>query len=395
MNRLKHMHRVMAGFVERGDVPGLITFVEHRGEAHGDVIGTMAVESGQPMRRDTLFRITSMTKPVTAVAGLILIEECKLRLDDPIDEFLPELANRRVLKSIDAPLGETVPANRPITVRDVMTFRMGLGMIFGPPGSYPIQRAISEFNLVSFGPPARDVNYGSDEFMRRLGALPLMFQPGEVWLYNTSAYVLGVLIERTSGQSLEGFFRERIFEPLDMKDTSFTVQRSKLDRLPAAYSVDDATGKLVLDEDVENEKWAEVPKFLDGAAGLVSTIDDYVAFARMLLKKGRVGKTRILSRPSVELMTSDQLTGEQKARSTQMPVQWETAGWGFGVLVTTKRDDISATPGRYGWAGGYGTSWANDPKEELIGILMTQRSEFPPVSRVHRDFWTSVYQTID
>jgi CubicO group peptidase (beta-lactamase class C family) len=392
--RFERMHRVMAGFVERGDVPGLVTLVERRGELHVDAIGTKAVAGNDPMTRDSIFRITSMTKPITAVAGMILIEECRLRLDDPVDDLLPELADRRVLRSVDAPLGETIPANRPITVRDVMTFRMGIGMIFGPPDLYPIQKAITEFNLAGFGPPRRDVAYGPDEFMRRLGALPLMYQPGEVWLYNTGAYVLGVLVERASGQSLESFFCERIFEPLGMKDTGFYVRRSKIGRLPAAYSLDDS-GALVLDEDVADKRWEERPAFADGGAGLVSTIDDYAAFARMLLNKGRAGKERILSRPSVELMTMDHLDAEEKIRSTQMPGQWDAAGWGFGVMVTNRRHVVGSTPASYGWSGGYGTGWANDPAEEMLAILMTQREEFPPFSRVHRDFWTSVYQTID
>ncbi len=387
--RLGLMHDVMARHVEQGNAPGIVTLLCRRGEVHAGELGTKATGGGEPMRRDTLFRITSMTKPVTAVAAMILVEECRLRLDEPVDRLLPELADRKVLKRLDGPLDDTEPAHRPITVRDLLTFRLGFGLIFQPSGDFPIQQAMNGLQL-GLGPPKPATPHAPNEWMRRLGTLPLMHQPGGRWMYNTGSHVLGVLIARASGQPLETFFRERIFEPLGMKDTGFTVPAAKLDRLAPSYWVDGS-----LHDGVTDSQWSRPPPFPDGAAGLVSTVDDFLAFGRMLLNKGRHGRERILSRPSVEAMTADQLTPAQKAASAIFPGEWDSRGWGFGVSVVTRRDDVSASPGRFGWDGGYGTSWASDPREELVAILMTQRAANPAFSPVHQDFWTLAYQAID
>jgi CubicO group peptidase (beta-lactamase class C family) len=393
--RLARMHATMAGYVERGDLPGMVTLLARRGEVHVDVIGTKAVGDPDPMRRDTIFRITSMTKPITAVAALILVEECKLRLDEPVDRLLPELANRKVLKRIDGPLDDTVPAERAITLRDLLTFRLGFGMITGPSDATPIQRAMKELELSGIGPPKPASPLVPDEWMRRFGTLPLMHQPGAKWMYNTSAYVLGVLIARAAGQPLESFFRERIFAPLGMKDTSFSVPADKLDRLATSYWPDAAAGTLAVHDDVANSQWRRPPAFPDGGAGLVSTVDDYLAFGQMMLDGGTLRKERILSRPSVEAMTTDHLTPAQKAISGFLPGFFDALGWGFGVSIVTRRDGVSAIPGRYGWDGGYGTTWSSDPAEQMVSIMMTQRAGFPLFSSVHLDFWTSAYQAID
>lgn len=389
--RLGRMHGVMAGFVERGAVPGLVTLVSRRGEVHIDAIGAGAF-GGPLMRSDTIFRITSMTKPVTAVAAMILVEECKLRLDDPVDDFLPELANRRVLTRLDAPLDDTVPAHRPVSLRDLLTFRLGFGLILAPPDTYPIQRAERELELMT-GPPLPRTPHGPDEWLRRLGTLPLLHQPGELWLYNTGSDVLGVLIARVAGQPLEVFFRERIFEPLGMHDTSFTVPADKLDRVASCYVFNPTTGALELHDGVADSAWSRPPAFPRGADGLVSTIDDYHAFGQMLLNKGRHGNQRILARPAVEAMITDQLTPEQRAGAG--PILGENRGWGFGLAVVLKRHGVASSPGRFGWDGGYGTSWASDPSEGLVGILMTQRPVFPNPPGIDLDFWTSTYQAIE
>ena len=389
-DRLRRMHDVMAGHVERGQVPGLVSVLSRHDEVHVDVIGMKAVGGTDPMRRDTIFRITSMTKPVTAAAAMVLVEECKLRLDEPVDRLLPELAGRTVLTRIDAPIDETVPAHRPITLRDLLTFRLGLGMLFGPPDVYPIQKAIADLEIPGFGPPQQATPHGPDEWMRRLATLPLMYQPGERWLYNTGSSVLGVLIARAAGQPFETFLRERIFDPLGMKDTGFSVPPAQLDRLAPAYWMD-----LEPHDGVHDSQWSRPPAFPDGAAGLVSTVDDYLAFGRMLLNGGRHGRERILSRLSVETMTTDHLTPEQKAVSAFFPGQWDSRGFGFGVSMITRRDSVWAVPGRFGWDGGYGTAWASDPREDMVGILMTQRAAFPLFSPVYLDFWTSAYQAID
>jgi CubicO group peptidase (beta-lactamase class C family) len=391
-SRLGRMYDVMAGYVERGEVTGLVTLVCRRDEVHVDAIGTMSL-GGDPMRRDAIFRISSMTKPVTAVAAMILVEECRLRLDDPVDHWLPELADRMVLKWIDGPLDDTVPANRPIAVRDLLTFRMGFGQMMAPPDAYPILRAANE-QRVGMGPPNPSATPAPDEWIRRLGALPLMYQPGEKWLYHTGSDVLGILIARVSGKPLETFLRERIFEPLDMKDTGFSVPADKLDRFVTSYLPDAGTGKLELYDDAVDGQWSGVPAFPSGGGGLVSTIDDYLSFGRMMLNFGTHGTERILSRPAVELMTADQLTPDQRADATGF--LGENRGWGFGVAVVTRRDDIASVPGRYGWDGGLGTSWTSDPREHMVTILMTQSAwTSPSPPGVLLDCWTLAYQAID
>ena len=217
--RLKRVHEIMARHVENGSMPGLVTLVSRHGEVYVDAIGNMAI-GGAPMQRDTIFRIASMTKPVAAAAVMILVEECRLRLDDPVDEFLPELANRRVLRSIESEIDDTVPAKRAITLRDVLTFRLGYGAIMVFPDRYPIQKAITEAGIAP-GPVLP--SFPPDELMRRYGKLPLIHQPGERWLYNAGSEILGVLIARAAGTTLGEFLHERIFEPLGMKDTAFHV----------------------------------------------------------------------------------------------------------------------------------------------------------------------------
>jgi CubicO group peptidase (beta-lactamase class C family) len=388
--RLKRMREVMARHVDDGSMPGLVALVSRHGEVDVEAIGKAAF-GGAPMEGDTIFRIASMTKPVGAVATMILVEECKLRLDDPVDEFLPELANRRVLRTIESEIDDTVPAKRAITLRDILTFRLGYGMIPIFPDRYPIQKAVTAIGLAP-GPVFPQIP--ADELMRRYGTLPLVYQPGERWLYNAGSEMLGVLIARVSGKSLGEFFAERIFEPLGMKDTAFYAPAEKHDRLATTYARDRATGELKVFDDPVTGKFSSPPVFENASAGLVSTAEDFNAFAQMLLNGGRLGNERILSRPSVELMTSDQLTAEQKLGSELF--FGDNRGWGLGVSVFTRRDHLYHVPGRYGWEGGYGTSWYSDPREGLTGILLTQRlMESPQLPRVMADFWTSAYQAID
>lgn len=389
--RLGRMHEVMSGYVERDVVPGLLAFVERRGEVHAEAIGTAALGDSAPIKRETIFRIASMTKPITAAAAMILVEECRLRLDDPVDPLLPELADRKVLRAgLDSSLDDTVPADRSITLRDLLTLRLGIGAVMAPPQTYPIQKAM-EGSEVAPGPEL--FRHAPEEFLRRLGNLPLVHQPGEGWMYDTSSDVLGVLISRATGGDLETFFGERIFEPLGMKNTGFHVPAEKLDRLASCYSNDPETGELTLYDDAKDSHWSRPLVFESGSSGLVSTADDYLAFCRMMLNKGRYGGERILSRPSVELMTTDQLTDEQKA-GTDMFFR-DNSGWGFGMGVVTRRDSPATNPGTFGWAGGYGTFGYSDPAEDMVGILMSQRLvDYPESGRLFDDFWTLVYQAI-
>ena len=391
--RLGRMHDVMAGYVERGALPGLVSLVCRRGEVHVDPVGLKAV-GGEPVQRDTIFRIASMTKPVTAAAALILVEECKLRLDEPVERLLPELADRRVLRRIDAPLDDTVPANRPITVRDLLTFTLGYGMIMAMPNTYPIQSALAE--ALGGGPPSPQQVPPPDEWMRRLGTLPLIHQPGEQWMYNTGSDVLGVLIARAAGQPFESFLRERIFEPLGMRDTGFSIPAPKLDRLATAYWTNFETGAPEVFDDAKSSQWSRPPAFPSGAGGLVSTVDDFLAFSQMLLNGGRHGRARILSRPSVETMTSDQLTPAQKQASSFAPGFFDSYGWGFGVAIATRRDNPAGSVGAFGWSGGLGTTWQADPREDLTVILLTQSAwTSPKPPDVSLDCVTSAYQAID
>ena len=383
--KLGRMHDVLAGYVERGEVPGLVAVVARRGEAHVDAIGAS---------RDSLFRIASMTKPVTAVAAMILVEEGSARLDEPVDALLPELAHRRVLRSVESELDDTVPSNRPITLRDLLTFRLGFGLVMAMPGAYPIQRALEELGLAP-GPPAPAKMPAPDEYMRRLGTLPLMHQPGERWMYNTGSDVLGVFIARATGKTLDEFLRERIFEPLGMKDTGFYVPAGDIKRLLPSYSTNWQTGKVEL-YDPPDGQWSNPPPFPSGAGGLVSTADDFLAFGEMMLHQGVRGNRRLLSRPAVAAMTTDQITPAQKTVSGLGRDFFENQGWGFGVSIFTKRFDTWATIGKYGWNGGLGTSWYSDPAEEMVTILLTQRGmESPDAPPVFEDFWSLAYAAID
>lgn len=391
--RLNRMHIALRRHVREGQLPGLVALVSHRGWEHVEAIGAMAFGSDAPMRRDTIFRLASMTKPITAVGAMILVEECKLRLDDPVDEWLPELKDRKVLRTIDSPLDDVVPAKRQITVRDLFTFRAGYGELGFLSPMCPLHRAMMEAQLPLSTWP---VELAEDEFMRRLGSLPLAHQPGERWLYHMGSELLGVLIARVSGQPLAVFLRERIFEPLGMKDTGFHVPEAKLDRLPPSYGRDFQTGELVVLDEARGGKFTRPPVFEAGGGGLVSTVDDLLAFGLMMLNCGAYGRERILSRPAIELMTRDHITPGQKAASPFFENFWATHGWGLGLSVVTGRGDLPEVPGRFGWDGAFGTSWHVDPKEKLVGVFMSQRRPdilgIPPVIL---DFWTSAYQLID
>jgi CubicO group peptidase (beta-lactamase class C family) len=391
--RMARMHASMQRHLERSRLPGLALLVHQRGREYVDAMGTLAFESASPMRRDTIFRLASTTKPITAVAAMILVEECRLRLDDRVDEWLPELKDRRVLRTLESPLDDTVPSNRPITLRDLLTFRSGYGEVAFISPTCPLQRAMVERKLpLSVWPFVGT----SQELMERLGSLPLAYQPGERWLYHMSSEMLGVLIARVSGKSLGSFLHDRIFEPLGMTDTGFYVPEAELDRLPTCYGTNFPGTELVVLDEARGGMYAAPPAFESGAGGLVSTVDDLLAFGLMMLNQGAYGRERILSRSAVELMTTDQLTPEQKAISPFFEGFWDTYGWGLGLGMITRRGELGDAPGRFGWDGAFGTSWHVDPKEALVGVLMTQRRpDVMAIPDVARDFWTSAYQLID
>jgi len=391
---LERMHKVLSGYVERKEMPGLVALVSHRGEVHAETLGTLAFDNPAPMKRNTIFRIASISKLVTAVAAMILVEECKIRLDDSIEPWLPELANRRVLKSLACELDDTVPASRAITLRDLLTYCMGFGSVMAPPDTYPIQKLIRQYRIGGDGPPVPSKTPSTEEWLEKLGSLPWIAQPGERWMYNTSADVLGVLIARISGETFGAFLCKRIFDPLGMKDTAFYVPAGKIDRLPGIYFRNPRTGQLDSFDDPHNSAFSPQPPFESGAGGLVSSTDDYLVFCQMMLNGGNYGDVHILSRRTVELMTFDHLTPEQRAGS-QVFFGMHSS-WGLGVAVDIQRREVFHSPGRYGWTGGFGTTAYIDPAEGMIGILFTQRMmESPEAPRVFTDFWILAYQAIE
>jgi CubicO group peptidase (beta-lactamase class C family) len=399
LKRLTRVRDVLERSVDSGFVPGAVAAVARHGEVHIEATGTLAFEgagSGTPMAADTICRIASTTKPIVAACAMTLVEDCTLRLDDPVDEFLPELADMRVLADPDGPLEDTVPAKRPVTLRDLLTFTLGTGMVAAEPGTNPIADALGALQIDE--PTARDnrqlAEQPPDEWIRRLGALPLIYQPGERWMYNTAANVTGVLIARATGKSFGDALRERICEPLGMKDTAFSVAGENITRLATEYQGDEVGGEVVV-EDGPDGYWSRPPAFEDGGGGLVSTAADYLAFASALLAGGTHRGKRVLSRPSVTLMTSDHLTPAQKAVSGFMPGYFDDFGWGFGMSVRTRRTHLGPSVGSYGWNGGYGTIWYNDPAEDMTAILMIQRAAGRPTLPMFLDFFTAAYQAID
>ncbi|WP_344580291.1 serine hydrolase domain-containing protein [Nonomuraea roseoviolacea] len=396
---LRRLRDVLARHVDSGKIPGLVALVSRGEEAHVEAIGTMRHDGGAPMRRDTIFRMASTSKPVTMAAAMVLLDECRLRLDDPVDTWLPELADRRVLKRIDGPLDDTVPARRPITVRDVLTSTFGLGMDMTALGT-PIMGEVFARGLTPNLPVPMPE---PDEWMRRLGELPLMCQPGERWQYHISNDLVGVLVARVTGQSFEEFLRERVFGPLGMKDTAFHVPDDQIDRLPPLYAPDPQSGEFLVWDESKGGRWNEPPVFQGGGGGLVSTADDYHAYFRMLLNGGTHRGERILSRPAVELMTTNRLTPEQNAARDALARdsvhishgQGQHGGWGFGMAVRTYRGDY-ASVGQFGWDGGSGSATYADPDKQLTGILLTQVGASTPDSmRLIHDFWTTLYQAIE
>jgi CubicO group peptidase (beta-lactamase class C family) len=379
---------ILEHHIETGYLAGAVALIGHGALAEVVAVGDRSREAPGLMQRDSLFRITSMTKPITAVATLMLVDEGKLRLDERIDHWLPELAHGRVLRSLTSPLDDTVPAQRPITVEDLLTLRCGLGSVPTLEEDSPLQRRIAQLQLLGFGPPDPSSPIGPDEWLRRLGTLPLMAQPGETWMYNTGYYILGVLIARVAHKPLPLLLYERLFGPLGMKDTGFFVPAAKRERLVSAYRLE--AGRAQLYDAGATSAWNRAPAFPDAAAGLVSTVDDYFAFSYFLLNQGHRGGQRLLSREWVNAMTRDHLTAGQ--RTAAAPTLGDRRGWGFGVAVVTETTPQGVPAGAFGWNGGFGTSWVADPASGTSAILLTQTLfTTPEPPAVHQEFWSAVF----
>jgi CubicO group peptidase (beta-lactamase class C family) len=387
---LDRLHDTLAAEVAAGHLPGLVSLVARGDDVRVDTIGTPSFADRTPLARDAIFRIASLTKPIVAVAALMLVEEGVLAMDGPIDELVPELASRRVLRSLDAALDDTVPARRPVVLADLLSYRLGFGSVMAPPGSYPIQAAEAALGLQSIGgPPWPPGPHNADGWIGALGTLPLMYQPGERWMYNTSGQVLGILVERACGRSLDAVLRERIFDPLGMVDTGFTVPPEKLRRLPTFYLPDPETGALSVLDDPGHSWWSTPPAFSDGSGWLVSTIDDYWSFVSMVLAGGTGNGARIVSEESVALMTSDQLTPAQRGGNELF--LGPHGSWGLGLAVPASGSSAVPFPCGVGWDGGTGTTWRSDTRRHITAILFTQRQAISPVPPpLIENFWAGV-----
>jgi CubicO group peptidase (beta-lactamase class C family) len=350
---------VAASHVSDDKVPGLVALVAQGDEVHVEAIGTLAI-GGRPVERGSLFRIASTTKPITAAATLALVREGLFELDEPVNRLLPELANRRVMRRMDGPLNDTVPAVRPVTVRGLLTFTFGFGMalqMFMATEPWPVVAAATQAGLATIGPPQPDAFVDPDTWIAHFGELPLLAQPGEQWLYNTGSHVLSVLCGRTAGMSYDEVLRTRIFEPLGMPDTGFYTE--DVGRLATAYQPT-ADGNVVWDP--PDGQWSRPPAFYDGAAGLLSTVDDLLAFARMLLRGG----DPVLTADQVREMSYDHLTAPQREFGLAF---LGGRGWGLGTSVMLD----GPWAGAIGWDGGLGTSFLVHPERDLAVIVLTQR----------------------
>jgi CubicO group peptidase (beta-lactamase class C family) len=339
------LRRLVESAVAGGVVPGAAALV-----ARGDDVEVAAAGEIAP---DSIARIASITKPITAAALMLLVDDGLMALDDPIARWLPELAAPRVVRTPESALDDVVPAARPISVEDLLTFRAGWGF----PSDFSLPAVVELFQKL----PVFGTQLTPEEWLATLAEVPMLRQPGEAWLYNTCSDIQGVLIARVAGMPLPQFLAERVFEPLGMTDTAFYVPAEKLDRLPPVHGTFDP------------ERWAEPPVFASGAGGLVSTLADWHRFGRMLLADG----DGLLTAGSVGLITTDHLTQEQRDASTLF---LEGDGWGYGGAV--------AADGRYGWVGGTGTSAHVVPSTGTVGVLFTQvEMTGPTPTPLMREFW--------
>ncbi|GAA2302667.1 beta-lactamase family protein [Streptomyces kunmingensis] len=365
---------VLAPHVTKGPVPGAVGLVARGDRVEVAAVGYADAEGTTPLARDSIFRLASLTKPVVAAAVMVLVDEGRLALDSPIGHWLPELAAPDVVRDPAGPVEDVVPAARPITVEDLLSFRAGWGF----PSDFSLPAVQPVFALMDPHAPQRLPE--PDTWLAALGRVPLLHQPGEAWLYNTCSDIQGVLVSRVTGRPLPDFLAERIFEPLGMRDTAFEVPAAERARFTSAYvpTADGGAERV----DTPDGQWSSPPAFPSGAGGLVSTVDDWWAFARMLLDGGGP----VLSAGSVGLMTTDCTTAAQRS-AADLFLQGQ--GWGFGGSVDIAARDPWNVPGRYGWVGGTGTAGYLTPSTGTVSVLMTQLalSGPSPMPSVMRDFW--------
>ncbi|HET9091547.1 MAG TPA: serine hydrolase domain-containing protein [Acidimicrobiales bacterium] len=369
---------VARSHVADGEVPGLVALVARGAEVHVEALGSLSV-GGPPVRRNSLFRIASTTKVVTGIATMAVVGRGLVGLDEPVARILPEPAGPRVLRRMDGALDETEPARRPVTVRQLANFTFGFGAcaeMWSSPGPWPVVRAAEDLHLATLGPPAPGDQPDPDSWMEALGSLPLLAEPGERWLYNTGASVLGVLLARATATPFDEMLAEWVFEPLGMRDTAFYARDPA--RLPTAYGRG-PDGLQVFDP--PEGQWSRPPAFPDGAAGLVSTADDLLGLGRTLL----AGGAPLLRPEAVAEMTRDQLSAEQREGARVF-----LAGRTWGLCVSIVTDGPRA--GSIGWDGGLGTSFLVDPALGLVVVVLTQRLfDTPQAPQVHVDLQRAAF----
>jgi len=359
----------LGSVIEAGDLSGAVTLIWRKGEiAQVTTQGRRDIAADKPMQRDTLFRIASMTKPITSVAALMLMEEGRFKLDDPITQWAPEFANMKVLKDAQGPVEDVYDAPRDITFDDLFTHRAGLAYGFTSIGpiAHAYQKALGD---------VLSINTAPDDWMKALGSLPLSYPPGERFHYSHATDVLGFLVGRISGMGYREFLMERIFKPLGMNDTDFYVPPEKRDRAAVVYRMDEKQEKL---EPVPFQQYDAPPAFCGGGGGLISTADDYLKFARAMLNDGELDGVRLLKPETVQLMRTNRLTPAQREIPFMGIPFWMGQGFGLGVSVITdpaKQEWMGAgSEGSFGWPGAFGTWWQADPVEDMVLIYLIQNS---------------------
>jgi CubicO group peptidase (beta-lactamase class C family) len=376
---MTRLRETLETYVRNGSVAGAVALVARGGRTEVQAVGSLDADGTAPMARDSIFRIASITKPITAAAVLMLVEDGRIELDDPVGRWLPELASPTVVRTPSASVDDVVPAVREISVFDLLTSRAGYGF----PSDFSLPAVELLYNEVQQHGREPHLVAPLDEWIAALSRIPLLYQPGDAWLYNTCSDIQGVLVARASGRPFSEFLAERLFEPLGMVDTGFAVPPGKRRRFTSYYQTDPA-GALEL-IDAPAGQWSSMPAFASGAGGLVSTVDDWHSFARMLLGGGSVDGRRLLSPASVRQLTTDHLTASQRAESRLF---LEGQGWGFGGSVDVEAIDPWNVVGRYGWIGGTGTAAHITASTGAVAILLSQLAMTGPTPPpLMRDFW--------
>ena len=365
-DKLQQAHDAVQALIDKKEMAGAVVAVARKGKVVvSEALGESEAGSGKPMKTDAIFRIYSMTKPITTVAAMILVDEGKIGLDDPVAKYLPEFKDRRVHTGQG---DDTVGAKREVTVRDLM--RHTSGLTYGVFGNSPVDQLYKKAGVFAPGDNLQDM-------MTKLGKLPLMYEPGTRWQYSVSTDVLGRIVEVASGKPLDEFFAERVFKPLDMKDTGFFVPEDRADRLTASHGLDGKEKKLTATEKADKSRFRSKPRLLMGGGGGVSTARDYLRFCQMLLNGGELDGVRLLKKQTVAEMTRNQLPEEaMKAKNGGNVEVGEGFGLGFGVRVGKDDPAAGRFVGEYYWGGAASTHFWIAPKQELIVVALEQ---FQPV----------------